>query len=107
MNTVLDSAEYIHCDDDVQCYGDLSENEIITIIKDNPPNAESMVPEDDEEDVDPIRIPTLSEALTALNVLQKYCFHKNIDASFDQMETEIIKESSKLATQKSIPDYFS
>lgn len=105
ITTVADSAAYIHCDDNVACYGDLSEAKLVQAITYNASNVENEELED-EEDIDPIEPPTLSEALSALNILQKYCFYKNIEVSFDQAETEIIKGSAKIAKQKSITDFF-
>lgn len=101
--------EYIHCDSDVQCYGDLTESEIIDdIISGNlemGEENENGTENDEDEEVE--ETPLLKEALKALNVIQKYCFHKNIDLSVDQIESEMLKGSIKSAKQSTIMDFFS
>ncbi|XP_073826500.1 uncharacterized protein [Musca autumnalis] len=49
ITTVEDSASYIHCDDDVACYGDLSEGEIVAAVTYNSSNAENEELEDEED----------------------------------------------------------
>lgn len=68
-----DSVEYTHCNDDVDCYGHLTETEIIDVIaKDNSDIGVVNVPEDDEDQGEVNLVPSLKEALKALNFIQKY-----------------------------------
>ncbi|KNC33069.1 hypothetical protein FF38_05199 [Lucilia cuprina] len=89
LNIMHDSVECIHCDDDVDCYGHLTETEIIDVIgNDNSDIGIENVPEDEEDEEVDI-VPSLKEALKALNIVQKYCF-LSIDLPIDQIETEML-----------------
>lgn len=61
LNAIPDSTKYINCDNDVQCYGDLTESEIIETIKDNPQIDEENMDglQNDEEDACSNQIPSL------------------------------------------------
>lgn len=105
LDAVPEPQDYIHCDDDVECYGDLTENEIIEVVRGDLEVDGENAEEGDLEET--YVIPSQKEALSALSVLERYCFSKNISISVDEIETEIVKGLIKSAKQKFIPDYFS
>ena len=56
-NIMPESVEYIHCDDDVNCYGHLTETEIIDVLANINSDINVQTARQDEEDeVDLVRI---------------------------------------------------
>lgn len=93
----------------MDCYGELSDNEILESIKETTPIEDEDIEDegDNEEDNVPFIIPSTKEALEALNVLQKYCMHHEIDIIPETIEYHILKGSIKAFKQISITEYFS
>ncbi|XP_055855001.1 tigger transposable element-derived protein 6-like [Episyrphus balteatus] len=95
--------EYVQYDNNVQCYGLLSEEEIIADI-----NNENQEEEDDidnyEEELEP---PSFTEALKALTVIRKFIEHNNIDdGETERLEEKMFKYRFQNTTQTKITDYF-
>lgn len=93
----------------MDCYGELSDSEILESIKETTPIEDEDIEDegDNEEDNVPFKIPSTKEALEALNVLQKYCMHHEIDIIPETIEDHILKGSIKAFKQTSITEYFS
>lgn len=97
--------EYVNCDADLECYGELTDTEIVELIIEKSPPVEDVEIEDVDEENE-ATIPSNKEALHALNVLQKYCIYNNIYVLTDQIEDEILKLTMKSLKQKFFTEYF-
>lgn len=106
---------YVHCDDNIECYGQLTEGEIVEAVlreneKEDVENEVEEILDDEnqetrknEDDVD------LKSALEALNILQKYLQQKNIGCreEIETVEEKIFStEIKKKTVQSKITKYF-
>ena len=96
--------DYIDCDEHLECYGNLNENEILEEICQQTDDND-----DDDESVEgsaPLP-PTRNDALQALAVLRAFSKHKNIDLSnLDAWEEQFCDQSAENCVQKKISDFF-
>lgn len=99
---------FVDCDNDLQCYGLLTDDEIVDEVQkhlgeaEEDENSEDMC--DDEEELNP---PNIKEALYALDVLRKFAFYKDISThDIENFEEKIINLEVRHMNQMKITDYF-
>ena len=98
-----DFENYVRCDDNVPCYGQLSDQEIINeicqeLISDN---------SSDEENEDVNNPPSSKEVLNSINILRNFFLPKNLySQELDNMENYIIENCYKQQIQTLMTDFF-
>lgn len=99
------SSEYLHCDDDLICFGTLTEEEILETV--NNENLELSFPLDSEVfEIENIS-PSNAEILKSSNILRTFCSENEIECNyiFEKIEDKVLKHSIKL-NQSKITDFF-
>lgn len=99
----------IDCDDNLECYGDLTESDILKEIGwvngDKIPDHIDERVDDSDCAVDPL--PSRTEAIKAYNIFKNYCESNNLDFDFEKMEDALLKLKTESLIQKKISDFFS
>ena len=107
---VLDfSSEYLQCDQDLVCYGIMTDDDIAEKVIGHDSNAVPDESDGDDEDVfsNPQNKISSKLVLESVEVLRTFCLEKDIDieCSFEKIETYIVKDSFK-EKQCKITDFF-
>lgn len=96
--------EYVSCDEYLQCYGLLTDDQILDGLLDD--SAEN-VSEDEAVTVEEPVVPSFREALVAVDVLRQYFKYRNYDGDeIENLESTIFKNEICNMSQKKISDYF-
>lgn len=98
----------MHCDDDLVCFGNLSNEDILQAVYEE----DSTQEDDDCENEDEMFIvekdpPTTKDILNFADVLRTYCMENELECNFlfDKIEETALTNSLKL-TQTKITDFF-
>lgn len=102
-------AEYIHCDDDLVCFGSLSDEEILQSLNDEDSTRQNDDLNLNEDELftfekDP---PTTKDILNSVDILRSFCLENDIESSFlfEKIEERALKHSIK-KSQTKITDFF-
>lgn len=102
--------EYIACDDTIQCYGELSEEDILQSIENNSENdSEKEDIEDDTLQTTNIHDkpqPSRLDALEALHILRSFLDAKDLPLDNIELLEVQLAEQGGHSVQKKISDYF-
>ncbi|XP_017472800.1 PREDICTED: tigger transposable element-derived protein 6-like [Rhagoletis zephyria] len=109
LDQVPNFTEYVHCDDELQCYGELTEDEIIQQLLDteNECNSNSDV-EENHNFAELDNVPSLKEALCALDTIQRFCAFKGVESAnmLYSIEKQLLQLSLQTPSQRKVTDYF-
>lgn len=98
--------EYVNCDKDTECFGPLTEEEIVSCILED--TAGEVSPsEDTMENTIEVNPPSFAEVLTALETVKKYMEGNNLE--FDELEIleeKLFKKKFQNMRQKKMTDFF-
>ena len=96
--------EYLHCDDQLQCYGFLTDEEIVGNVCNAPSDTSSC--EDTEESHTSTEVITLKDSLSSMDRLQRFYIQNNIDTDpLHEIEETLLKFTIKKSLQSKITDY--
>lgn len=100
------SSEYLHCDDDLICFGTLTEEETLETVNSENLEASASDPLDSEVfEIENIS-PSNAEMLKSSNILRTFCSENEIECNFifEKIEDKVLKHSIKL-NQSKITDF--
>lgn len=102
-----DFDQYVDCDANIECYGALSIEEIITEVQ-GVSSSTVELEENVTDDEDPHSAPpTRQDALSAVTTLRAYLDAKNQSLNhLEQIEDQMIRINSRNLIQKNIMDYY-
>ncbi|XP_053949461.1 tigger transposable element-derived protein 6-like [Anastrepha ludens] len=110
LEEIPNTEEYIHCDDELQCRGLLTDEQIVANLCDVPSSEISSGDENSEENHDVSKATSVKEALSALNTLETFFMENPMETNFKifEMEEMIVKfAKTKKVSQSKITSYFS
>lgn len=96
------SSEYLHCDDDLICFGTLTEEETLETVNSENLEASASDPLDSEVfEIENIS-PSNAEILKSSNILRTFCSENEIECNFifEKIEDKVLKHSIKLNQSK-------
>lgn len=99
----------VECDDGLQCFGDLTETDILEEIgwENGAINTDPSDDQDEDLNCGERPCPSRTEAIEAFHTLKNYIEIKNVDYDLEKLEEKIYKVETENTVQKKISDFFS
>lgn len=103
--TLGDFNEWVACDENLECYGELSDADIIAIVRQKENDLKVM---DDDDEPETIHKPSRQEVISALATLRSY-YDVELGEGYEELhavENRVIEHMHNRLLQPKITDYF-
>lgn len=100
INLQVDFDEYVRCDENEPCHGQLTDQEIIE-------EHLTQLPSDSSDEEDLLESPTCSEVLNSISVLRRFFVNDSkYSNELENMEKDAVNTIEKHTLQSKITDFF-